>query len=70
MRSFFHQEQSMTPQPENKGKAEQKISKDELTDKDVEKVTGGGTNNTAKSASNTPTESLSLNFTKIEYQNT
>jgi hypothetical protein len=31
----------MTTQPENKHKAEQKVSKDELSDKDVEKVTGG-----------------------------
>jgi type VI protein secretion system component Hcp len=31
----------MTTQPENKDKAEQKISKDELTDKELEKATGG-----------------------------
>ena len=31
----------MTTQPENKDKAEQKVSKDELSDKEAEKVTGG-----------------------------
>ena len=31
----------MTTQPENKDKAEQKASKDELSDKQVEKATGG-----------------------------
>jgi hypothetical protein len=31
----------MTTRPENKDKAEQKVSKDELSDKDVEKVSGG-----------------------------
>jgi hypothetical protein len=54
----------MTTQPENRQKTEQKISKDELSDKDMEKVTGGGTN-TTKGTSGSPSESLSLNFTKI-----
>ena len=54
----------MTTQPENKDKAEQKISKDELSEKDLAKVTGGDKSNTTKPASNTPTESISLNFTK------
>ena len=31
----------MTTQPENKDKAEQKISKDELSDRDLANVTGG-----------------------------
>jgi type VI protein secretion system component Hcp len=31
----------MTTQPENKDKAEQKVSKDELSEKDLEKATGG-----------------------------
>ena len=31
----------MTTQPENKDKAEQKISKDELSEKELEKTTGG-----------------------------
>ena len=31
----------MTTQPENKDKAEQNVSKDELTDKQLEKATGG-----------------------------
>ena len=32
----------MTTQPENKDKAEQKVSKDELSEKELEKTTGGG----------------------------
>jgi type VI protein secretion system component Hcp len=31
----------MTTQPENKDKAEQKVSKDELSEKELEKSTGG-----------------------------
>jgi type VI protein secretion system component Hcp len=31
----------MTTQPENKDKAEQKVSKDELSEKELEKATGG-----------------------------
>ena len=31
----------MTTQPENKDKAEQKVSKDELGEKELEKATGG-----------------------------
>jgi len=31
----------MTTQPDNKDKAEQKISKDELSEKELEKATGG-----------------------------
>jgi type VI protein secretion system component Hcp len=31
----------MTTQPENKDKAEQKASKDELSEKELEKATGG-----------------------------
>ena len=31
----------MTTQPENKDKAEQKVSKDELSEKELEKTTGG-----------------------------
>ena len=31
----------MTTQPENKDKAEQKLSKDELSEKELEKATGG-----------------------------
>ena len=42
----------MTTQPENKDKAEPKISKDELSEKELEKATGGGTNNTTKGATN------------------
>ena len=45
----------MTTQPENKDKAEQKTSKDELSDKDLANVTGG---------------SVTLNFAKIEVKNT
>jgi hypothetical protein len=59
----------MTAQPDNKANAEQKISKDELSDKDVDKVTGGAGNTTATTTSSSggdkPTESVSLNFTKI-----
>jgi len=33
----------MTTQPENKDKAEQKVSKDELSEKELEKATGGDT---------------------------
>ena len=55
----------MTTQRENKDNAEQKVSKDELTDKELAKVTGGD-----KSASDRPAETLSLNFTKVEYKNT
>jgi type VI protein secretion system component Hcp len=32
---------TMTTQPENKDKAEQKVSKDELSEKELEKATGG-----------------------------
>ncbi len=31
----------MTKRPENNDKAEQKVSKDEVCDKDLQKVTGG-----------------------------
>jgi type VI protein secretion system component Hcp len=31
----------MTTQPENKDKAEQKVSKDELSEKELEKAAGG-----------------------------
>ncbi len=31
----------MTTQPENKDKAEQKVSKDELSEKELDKATGG-----------------------------
>ena len=31
----------MTTQPENKDKAEQKVSKDELSEKELEKASGG-----------------------------
>jgi bacteriocin-like protein len=34
----------MATQPENKDKTETKIADDELSDKDLAKVTGGGTN--------------------------
>jgi hypothetical protein len=33
----------MTTQPENKNKAEQKVSKDELSEKELEKASGGAT---------------------------
>ena len=56
----------MTTQPEKT----EPMSKDELSDKDLANVAGGGKNDTTKSASDTPQESLSLNFTKIEYKNT
>ena len=32
----------MTTRPENKDKSEQKISKDQLSEKELEKATGGG----------------------------
>ena len=32
----------MTTQPENKDKADQKIAKDELSEKELEKAAGGG----------------------------
>jgi hypothetical protein len=41
----------MTTQPENKDKAEQKVSKEELSEKELEKAAGGG---------------LSLNYTQVE----
>ena len=37
-----------------------------LADEDLDKVTGGGTSHTSKGG-DTPQESLSLNFTKVEY---
>jgi hypothetical protein len=43
----------MTTQPENKDKAEQKVSKDELSEKELEKAAGGD---------------LSLSFSKIQIE--
>jgi len=59
----------MTAQSENKDKVEQKIAKDELTDKEMDKVTGG---DKSKSASNTttPTETMTFNYGSIKYTNT
>jgi len=54
----------MTTQPENKDKTEPKISKDELSDKDLAKVTGGGKNATK---STTVSESFTLNFTEVKF---
>jgi bacteriocin-like protein len=59
----------MTTEPENKDKAEQKVSRGELSEKELEKVTGGGSNTTKKTTTTStskPTESVSLNFTEIE----
>jgi hypothetical protein len=42
----------MTTQPEDKDKAEQKVSKDELSEKELEKATGGGTNAATKTRLN------------------
>jgi bacteriocin-like protein len=61
----FKEQITMTTQTENKDKAEQKVSKDELSDQDLANVTGGD-----KSAIDRPAETLSLNFTKVEYKNT
>jgi type VI protein secretion system component Hcp len=41
----------------------------ELTDAQLDEVTGGGTNSKGK-GSDLPRESLSLNFTKIEFSYT
>jgi bacteriocin-like protein len=56
----------MTTQPENKDKAKQKVSKDELSEKELEKTTGGGVSlsygaiehkyTPQKDASDTPTK--------------
>jgi len=57
----------MNEHPEN---AEPKISKDELSDGDLAKVTGGGTNTTktttTKSGSGI-TESVSIAFTEVKF---
>jgi type VI protein secretion system component Hcp len=45
----------MTTQPENKDKAEQKVSKDELSEKELEKAAGGSV-------------SLSFSEIKVEYK--
>ena len=38
---FYGRSNHVTTQPENKDKAEQKASKDELSEKELEKATGG-----------------------------
>jgi hypothetical protein len=43
----------MTAQPENKDKAAQKISKDELSEKELEKATGGVTVSKSTDSSST-----------------
>jgi bacteriocin-like protein len=49
-------------------KTKTKTSKDELSEKELDNVVGGKTKNSPK-GNDLPTESLSLNFTKISYSN-
>ncbi len=59
----------MTTQSEN---TEPKISKDELSNEDLAKVTGGDKNTTTKSASktSTPVETVSMNYGSIAWEYT